>query len=237
MLPLLVGLAPALLLILYIYFADHLQREPLQQLKRAVGFGVGSLFVSLFFSTLLEAVGLDLDGQLTGMEAALNQAFFGAAIPEECAKLLMLWLVTMRNPHFDEHMDGIVYSVCVGMGFAGCENVMYVMGAGDEWLSVGVIRAMLSVPGHYYNAVMMGYYYSLVRFDAQHRTFNVLLMLLTPILAHGIFDFFLMFMDEIDSSSVQMLLLAALIASCIAFYRFARQRVTYHLERDRREHW
>ena len=36
-----------------------------------------------------------------------------------------MWLVLRRNPHFDERMDGIVYAVCVGLGFAAVENVMY----------------------------------------------------------------------------------------------------------------
>lgn len=37
----------------------------------------------------------------------------------------MLWLLLRNNPYFDEHFDGIVYAVCIGMGFAAIENVLY----------------------------------------------------------------------------------------------------------------
>jgi RsiW-degrading membrane proteinase PrsW (M82 family) len=69
-----------------------------------------------------------------------------------------------NNPYFDEHFDGIVYAVCVGMGFAGLENIMYVFQNMDDWMSVSVARAIFSVPGHFFFAVSMGYFYSCVHF-------------------------------------------------------------------------
>ena len=45
---------------------------------------------------------------------AFADAFLLAAIPEELAKLIMLWLLLRKNPHFDEKFDGIVYAVCIG---------------------------------------------------------------------------------------------------------------------------
>lgn len=234
MLPVIAGLAPALLLICYIYYADHLQREPMRQLWRAFCFGIGSIAVSLIFSTFLELFGLD-NGYLGGLLGVLNQAFWGAAIPEETAKLLMLWLVVRRNPYFDERMDGIVYAVCVGMGFAGLENVMY-LGESDDWVTLGIMRGLLAVPCHYYNAVAMGYFYSLYKWGQQERrTRNLVLAWVVPIMMHGIYDSLVMAVSVTDSVGLTCVLFVALIYTCTKCYKWARKRISQHIESDGRD--
>lgn len=57
-----------------------------------------------------------------GIKKAITDSLLFAAIPEELAKLFMLWLLLRKNPFFDEHFDGIVYAVCIGLGFAALEN-------------------------------------------------------------------------------------------------------------------
>ena len=112
--------------------------------------------------------------------------FFVAALPEESFKLLALWLVLRKNRNFDEHYDGIVYAVCVGLGFAAVENVFYVF-SDDDWAEVAILRALLAVPGHYAFAVLMGYYYSLYHFvDRTPQT--AICILLVPFVAHGVYD-------------------------------------------------
>ncbi len=234
MIQIVAGLAPALLLMLYIYYADHLQREPMRQLWRAFFFGVGSIAVSLMFSTLLEIFGLDHAGG--GLWGVLNQAFWGAAIPEESAKLLMLWFVVRRNPYFDERMDGIVYAVCVGMGFAGLENVMYLDEAAGDWITVGIMRALMAVPCHYYNAVAMGYFFSLYWLGKkEHRTRNLVLALLVPILMHGVYDTIAMALAVTDSFGLVCVLFVALIYVCTKCYKWARKKISQHIESDGRD--
>ena len=53
-------------------------------------------------------------------------------IPEEIAKLFMLWLLLRKNSYFDEHLDGIVYAVCISLDFAGIENVSYMLSDMDN---------------------------------------------------------------------------------------------------------
>ena len=113
--------------------------------------------------------------------------FLVAAVPEEGAKLLVLWLLLRKNKVFDEHFDGIVYAVFISLGFAAIENVAYVFMAGENWLSTAVMRALLAVPGHYAFAILMGYYYSLYHFVDRSKR-NACLMFLMPVLAHGVYD-------------------------------------------------
>lgn len=77
-------------------------------------------------------------GQPSDLLGTTVMAFFVAAVPEESFKLLALWLVLRKNPFFDEHYDGIVYAVCVGLGFAALENIFYVLGNEENWIGVAV---------------------------------------------------------------------------------------------------
>ena len=116
-------------------------------------------------------------------------------MPEEAAKLLMLWLLLRKNPFFDEHLDGIVYASCVGLGFAGLENIIYLISNMDRLVTTAVVRGLFSVPGHFFFAIAMGYYISLARFSStteQDRKRNYVLALVIPIALHGVFNFILM---------------------------------------------
>lgn len=147
-------------------------------------------------------LGMEMDtNKYSSISKAFADAFVLAAIPEELAKLIMLWLLLRKNPHFDERFDGIVYAVCIGMGFAGIENVMYLIGGIENgtWIGTGIVRALFSVPAHFLFAVLMGYYYSIYHFGIDRSTKIKVLILSAPIIAHGIYDGILMSI-QIDES-------------------------------------
>ena len=197
------ALTPVAVLLWYIYRKDKVQPEPTKWLLKAFGFGVLSMFLSFVFSVpacLLLGMGMDAN-TYSSIREAFADAFVLAAIPEELAKLIMLWLLLRKNPHFDERFDGIVYAVCIGMGFAGIENVMYLIGGIDigSWIGTGIVRALFSVPAHFLFAVLMGYYYSIYHFGIDRSTKIKVLILSAPIIAHGIYDGILMSI-QIDES-------------------------------------
>lgn len=199
---LLSALAPVAVAMWYIFMKDSTKPEPTKWLMKAFWFGVLSAFLSFAFSTPLGAIfGLDLDAEVyPSVIDAFADAFLLAAIPEELAKLIMLWLLLRKNPHFDEKFDGIVYAVCIGMGFAGFENVMYLIGGIEDgsWVSTGIARALFSIPGHFLFAVLMGYYYSLFYWGIDRSLKAKAMILAAPVLAHGLFDgiIFSMKVDE-----------------------------------------
>ena len=63
-----------------------------------------------------------------------------------------------------------------------------------EWLGVGIARALLAIPGHFFFAIIMGYFYSLAHFTSNFAKKPMYLMLAigVPVLAHGLYDGFLM---------------------------------------------
>ena len=210
----LAALAPVAWLLWTIYRKDSAQPEPTKWLVKAFVYGIGSVFLSLAISMPTSMVlGMNIDNQVYGSFAeAVGDAFFLAAIPEEVAKLFMLWLLLRKNPFFDEHFDGIVYAVCVGLGFAAFENICYLLGGIDDgsWIGIGVARALFSVPAHYFFAILMGYYYSLYHFGIDRSVKAKVMVLVAPILAHGIFDA-LLFCMRVDESLCGILMLLFII--------------------------
>ncbi len=186
---LLAALLPAILLMVYIYSKDS-KPEPPKLILKGFLFGGIATFVSTLISGPLQFLGFFTDNPTTFAQC-LNVSFFGAAIPEECAKLLMLWLLLRNMKEFDERYDGIVYGASIGLGFASFENLLYVLGSGVDWITVSISRAFLAVPGHLAFAVVMGYYYSLNHFYGKNSMEGhgaKWKMLLYPILLHGIYD-------------------------------------------------
>ena len=149
---------PAIILIYYTYQQDKLQREPVGNIVKAFFYGWGSVFASLLISMPLLRMGA-FPQEITSFWGAVRTAFLGAAIPEETAKLFCLWLFLRKCRDFDERMDGIVYAVCVGMGFAAFENIEYLFAAGSDWITTGIGRSLTAIPGHFGFAVIMGTVY------------------------------------------------------------------------------
>lgn len=224
----LVGILPAVVLIGFIYWKDKYQREPWPWIIKAVRYGVLSAFAAVFIELLLPKMGN------TNFIACAYNAFIVASIPEECMKLLFFWLLIRKNPFFDEHMDGVVYACCVSMGFAGLENIAYMLINLDSLASVGLLRATLSVPGHFFFNVFMGYYCSLAIFgDPSQRKRNWTLALLVPILLHGAFDFFLMSMSITPVWTGLSFILLMLL--CRYYWKYGRKRIHALLEMDRKQ--
>lgn len=222
------AILPAIMLVIHIYNRDKWQKEPPRQLFKAFLYGVGSALLVL----LLPAFGLVSENPSTEISAQIGNAFSTAAIPEETAKLLMLWLFLRKCKEFDEHMDAVVYAVCVGMGFAATENVLYLFSNLQDWVATGIMRALISVPAHYFFAIIMGYYYSLAHFRIGHdHTLDSILTLLLPILAHGIFDA-LLFVSAMTPQFAG-LLTVIFLAGFFFLRKFASSRVDKILESDR----
>lgn len=107
---LLIALLPVVILVYYIYHKDKKSPEPTGQLVKAFLWGILSVPLSLCMSIPLGLIDV-YPTEATSILGSVSAAFFGAAIPEEIAKFIMLWQLLRKNPYFDEKMDGIVYVV------------------------------------------------------------------------------------------------------------------------------
>lgn len=223
------SIAPAMLIMFLIYKHD-LDKEPIQMLVKAFFGGVLSIVIALAIALPL---GLFESAFPSGFMQSFYSAFFGAAIPEEFAKWLIFYWLIKKAPHFDQYYDGILYAIFISMGFALVENILYVMSGG---LSVALIRAIFSVPGHMLFVIPMGYYLSLSKFEegkqaANHR----ILSLVLPMLLHGTFDFILMYMGAKSNISpiIAGLLVIAFVAFDIYLWRLGLKKIKLHIHKDK----
>ena len=189
--PILIAAAviPAIALMVRIYRADRLEREP------------SGLLLGLLFRGVLATVLALLAERLGGF---LLRLFFGdrpllyrlllcfvvVGGAEEGAKYFLLKRSTWYSPSFNCQFDAVVYAVFVSLGFALWENISYVMMYG---LRTALLRAVTAVPGHACFGVFMGAFYGLARryanygLEEKSRQCRIWAFLL-PALLHGCYD-------------------------------------------------
>ena len=160
------AIAPALVLCIYVFKKDRVEKEPAGLLAKLFLFGALSsipvFFVELILTKFINATFVNFfsiavkEAPVSYLYVAVDM-FIGVALVEEGFKWLTLVFFTKKSKEFNCLFDGMIYAIFVSLGFAALENILYVLNNG--WVNAAT-RAILSVPGHMFFAVMMGYYYS-----------------------------------------------------------------------------
>jgi RsiW-degrading membrane proteinase PrsW (M82 family) len=208
--PIVVALAPIVFLAWFVYTRDRYEREPRRLIVKT--FLLGAIFVvpvivaellgSLFLPPSADPVALFLHFLLV------------VALVEESSKYLAVRVSVYGSREFNEPMDGLVYGAIAGLGFAAPENLLYVLTRGA---ALGVIRAILSVPGHALWGSLIGYYLARQKFtDARRSGLTGLSM---AVILHTIFDYGLVEMDPLLGIIIAG---GVVVVGWIIFFRFTR---------------
>lgn len=148
------ALVPTLLGLALVYFADK-RREPwwviLGTFALGVLFGVGAFFLQ---ERAAQWTGLDLRADRVGNKGALVFVFAFVAPVREASKVAAMW-PAFRSKHFDEPLDGVVYSSAAALGFCAVEvaRMLHAHPSGGIWYA----RAALALPAHVFFACTWGY--------------------------------------------------------------------------------
>ena len=212
---------PVFLLMLFIYFQDKFQKEPIKTLVKAF---FGGMLAIAFTLVLDFFIGLTFGRVPILSDTVFYDAFLSAGIPEELCKFLIFMIFIWRDKNFDEYFDGIVYACFIGLGFACLENIMYVFDATIVSLAGGFVtsffRALLSVPGHFLFGVILGYFLSMAKFRPEKKGKYIWTGLLLAMLAHGLFDWLLMVTDRLGTG-LTILVYGLFILGDIGLWFFA----------------
>lgn len=199
------ALIPAVVLLVYIYKKDTVEKEPMSLLLKCLCFGALATVPASCLETLLDYFLVKMQNIPKGsVKYALITGFVIAGGVEEACKFFVLRKLTWKNKNFDYFFDGIVYAVFVSLGFAALENVLYVF---DGGASVAFKRMFTAVPGHCCFGVCMGYYYSLAKNASVEWNLNnyrtcIQKAFWIPMLIHGIYDALIMVKPEVAGSDV-----------------------------------
>lgn len=211
---------PVILLLVFIYRQDKYEKEPLGLLIRAFIGGMVAIPLDLFLVSMINGI--------IYSETVFYSAFIEAGFCEEFCKFVILFLTIWWNKNFNEYMDGIVYAAFVSLGFACVENILYVSEGG---VSTGIVRALLSVPGHFLFGVIMGYFFSLAKFTDKNRLVYLLLSLFAAAAAHGLFDWLLMITD-FTSPLLGLVIFALFIWGDIKLWKIGVKFIRRHQEQS-----
>lgn len=202
----LLAVIPSVFLLIKVYQADKVEKEPAPLLFKLFIKGLESAFFAAVVEALLINFGLNtlvhlglIEGEGSFLYHAI-EAFLIVAVAEEGFKYYFLKQTTWNHPAFDYRFDAVVYAVFVSLGFATIENILYVWGSQIEsgtGLQLSVYRGVLSVPAHCVFAVAMGIHYGAAKYAQGHEQFDLeeaglRKAFLVPVLMHGFFDFALM---------------------------------------------
>ena len=222
---LLLGMLPPFLLIRYMYKLDQIEKEPARLLIKLFIFGG----LTTWIASILESVGVFILGTFVQDPysvlylAIMN--FIVVGISEEGVKYFVLKKVSWYHPDFNYLFDAVVYSVCVSLGFAAFENVMYILNFG---IGVAPIRAVTAIPMHCITGIFMGHYYGQAKLcETRHNwdgmRFNNILAVLVPVILHGFYDFAASSEDNLLDIIFLIYVVVVDVVAFISVKKFARE--------------
>ena len=216
---------PGILIIIYVYRKDKVEKEPVGLIVRLLALGAVSCIVAGFAESFASAF---LPSFPTGtLEYALVNSFALAAFWEELLKYLALRIGSWRSPHFNYRFDGVVYGVSSAVGFAIVENIMYVYQYGYQ---TALVRAFTAVPLHAFCGVAMGVFYAMAKKESiQGRSSGfgyTLLALIVPMMIHGVYDTMAFMRTEASTIGLLVFIVIMYIAAIITIRKLSKADYT-----------
>jgi len=175
-----VSIFPGILWVWYFYRQDRYDPEPRRLIVRDFLWGI----LMVFPAGLLEAPFARYLTPQVSLFTLFLSTIFVVGVIEEGFKAYAVYRLHYNHPEFDEPVDGIIYGVTVGLGFAALENLFYTVLFGYR---VGLIRAVLTTLAHASFTGIFGYYLARAK-ETNSRYFIIYGYFLVSIL-HGLYDF------------------------------------------------
>ena len=180
------AILPGLIICYLIFRFDRHEKEKILPLVICFFLGVAITYPALLLETWADRKGI-VESPNVWMTILLS--FGVVALAEELVKYICLVAYPYQKSFFNEPLDGIIYAVMIGMGFATFENILYAL---DFGLDTMAVRAFTAVPAHGAFGVVAGYFVGRAKFDKKRRYQLLVFGLLSAIGLHGLYDFFIL---------------------------------------------
>lgn len=193
------SIGPGLLWLWYFYRQDRYEPEPLKLIFKVFFGGIllvipAGLLEQFWRPQLISAIN---NGKWVNY---LVMAFLVVALIEEGLKTGFLWWVIGRNRELNEPVDGIIYGITLGLGFASLENLLWASMFG---FGVAALRAVVTTLAHASFTGWTGYYIAKYKLGSGYRraytTSLVWVGFLVALVSHGLYDFLLFLRNSIAS--------------------------------------
>ena len=173
---------PAVLWLGYFYRQDRIEPEPKTLVGGAFILGVFVVApLASFVVGLIPIASADLD-PLSMQRLLRNILLIGMV--QEMAKYVVVRYSIYRHGEFDEPMDGIVYMMACGTGFAVWVNYHRLSGQHHEvYLSIGAAQAVVTTLAHASFAGVLGYVMGRAKFSRRSAPVRGILLMIGLLVA------------------------------------------------------
>lgn len=228
---LIIACLPGLIIGNYVYKKD-VNKEPKKVLKSLVIGGIFSAILAIVISIIIAVIYPSFSEPPTDLLELIPYVFLGIALVEEFSKWIFLYFRGYKNIEYDEIYDMIVYAIFLGLGFATFENIFYIFDATQGGVLTGILRAVLSVPGHACYAVFMGCFMTLAKISSLNGKKSdsikyLIFSIVVPTIAHGIYDYCLFTSSDTFLILFGIFLIAMYIISIKEIKKFAKNNYIF----------
>ena len=144
-------------------------------------------------------------------------SFFVDALIEEFGKLICFRLNIYGLRSFEEPLDGMIYGLILGLGFAFTENLFYALAIKDIELAKQIIflRSFTATLMHFIAGGIIGYYFALAKFRFGGSPLLIFQGFFLAFLFHGFYNT----LSRLNLTNVYLFLAILLVAIFIVMYR------------------
>jgi len=182
----LIAFIPGFLWVWYFYKKDIHEPEPKLYILKVFFYGALTVFPAAAMERiiLLTYPNRQIPSEYFSL---LLFAIFAIGLVEEFWKYTAVRYSVYHTREFDEYpMDGLIYGVTAGLGFAALENLFYTVSFG---VGTGVVRGVVTCLAHASFSGIVGYNLGLAKMNPLREKYFIVRGLVLASILHGIYDF------------------------------------------------
>lgn len=183
---------PPLFWLWYFRFHDCRKPEPLKLLFFVFVLGGLSCLILRLFFKFLEIPSIYNLANVWGLDILAKAVLFVLVLAgvEEFLKFIVLRFYVYYKEEFDERIDGMIYGITVGLGFATCENIAQIIVHGPEVIFSRFATATLL---HAVLGGVMGSFLAAGKFSFFKKCCLSIRALLLSIVLHFVYNIFVIY--------------------------------------------
>jgi len=180
----LIALGPGVFWLIFYRWKDKEEPEPLRLVFKIFIWGMLATIPAALLEFVVDYI------MPYSLNESISQIIWGTFLViapiEEYLKYLVIKRKVYKRPEFDQRLDGIIYGIVAGLGFASLENVMATLGSGP---SIILLRFFSATLMHAFASGIVGYYLGRARFNPKRAKSLIRRGLLIAIIIHGAYNF------------------------------------------------
>ena len=194
-----VGFLPSLVWLLFFLHKDS-HPEPRAMLIKTFLMGIILSPLAIVFQLFAVQVWSIVFGDMPQLVQQISWVVLWAAFVEESVKFLAVRFTVLRDPAFDEPVDGMIYLITAALGFAAMENILVLFKVLQDPLVANPVNLALSTlllrfTGatllHALSSALVGYFLALAWFFQHHRAKLIWVGIILATVFHFAFNEFI----------------------------------------------